>query len=271
MENKTMKENQNNFFGSGAPKIYNRSSTKRKNAILGLSICWFIYAITIAFITAIIVITFANAFFKSIQNNLPAIITLVIAFIVFLICMIVEHIHGPRLNFWVQFTLITISMIGLGFFLLSGALIILLDTYNKDFNNFAAISKTILVVLAPLLFMALMGLLAYYDKIKINLLYSFLMVVGIGMIFIFILSFFVWNSWLNAVFPVLGFALVCGYMAFDLWLITRYNKAYARTQSNSPLLSKEVNRLVIYFGFSLAYNYIIALYYLARIIANFRK
>ncbi|EIN14840.1 Hypothetical protein, predicted transmembrane protein [Mycoplasmopsis agalactiae 14628] len=262
MENRLIENqnvNQKNF------RRFERASSvaSRKNAFLGASVGWFSYATAIAFISAIVMLAFFAKALDYLQSNPFIGLGLALGL---LVLIFIEFIVGPKMNFWVQLVIITLSMILLGIVLLSFALVELLATFSTGVSiDNLAIAKTFGVILLPVAILSIMAVLAYFDLIKIKFVYAIIIFLTISFFFIFILSVFIFNSWINALFPSIGFALMISYMAFDWWLITRYNKAFNASVSNDST-KKEFMKLTIYFGFKLAYDYIYALIYLIRLI-----
>ncbi|MCE6114896.1 MAG0110 family membrane protein [Mycoplasmopsis agalactiae] len=262
MENRLI-ENQNSSQNNFR-RFENASSVaSRKNAFLGASVGWFSYATAIAFVSAIVLLLFFPKALDYLQRNPFIGLGLALGL---LVLIFIEFIVGPKMNFWAQLVIITLSMMLLGIVLLSFALVELLGTFATGSSiEYPALAKTFGVILLPIVILSIMAILAYFDLIKIKFVYAIIIFLTISFFFIFILSAFIFNSWINALFPSIGFALMISYMAFDWWLITRYNKAFNATVSNDST-RKEFMKLTIYFGFKLAYDYIYALVYLIKLV-----
>nr|WP_307923407.1 hypothetical protein [Mycoplasmopsis bovis]QUE42848.1 hypothetical protein HYD84_00075 [Mycoplasmopsis bovis] len=157
-------------------------------------------------------------------------------------------------------------MVLFGIVVLSFAIVELLETFAKGAQNInLPLAQTFGVIIAPIVIMAIMAILAYFDLIKIKIAYALTIFIFISFLFIWIISSFIFSSWLYSLIPAFGFALMVCYMAIDWWLISRYNKAFNATVSNEAT-KKEFMKLTIYFGFKLAYDYLWALIYLVKLI-----
>lgn len=241
----------------------------RQNTFLAGSIIWFIYGTIIAFVSAIVTL-FVIKNTKTYEMLTTNYIFMIIFSCVTFIAITIEFFVGPKMNFWLQLFVVTISMIGIGVVVLSVGLfnLVLAFSPGDNVNSTLVLIKILSIILAPLLLMGLFGILGMYDLIKVNVWTIASIIFAIGFFFIFFLSFFVFNSWIRALFPALGFMLMLCYMALDWFCITKINKAYNMTIQRDDMLKKEMFKLSLYFGFRLSFDYIYMLIYLIQIFKN---
>lgn len=257
IENQKSSQNEFNRFNRAT------SVVSRKNAFLGASVGWFSYSTFVAFISAIVMLVFFSHALVFMKQNIFLALGLSFLLIIFIF---VEFIVGPRMSFWTQLVIITLSMVLFGIVVLSFAIVELLETFAKGAQNInLPLAQTFGVIIAPIVIMAIMAILACFDLIKIKIAYALTIFIFISFLFIWIISSFIFSSWLYSLIPAFGFALMVCYMAIDWWLISRYNKAFNATVSNEAT-KKEFMKLTIYFGFKLAYDYLWALIYLVKLI-----
>ncbi|WP_051590820.1 MAG0110 family membrane protein [Mycoplasmopsis felifaucium] len=243
--------------------LKDKKQSKTTNFILGASIIWFFYGITIAIVSAIC----ALFVMKAINFNFDkSWMTILYISIPTFIIVFVYSAMGPRMNFFAQLVMYTLSMIGLGISLFAGVFVKLVFSFSgylkTSQSNFYVIAETLAVFIIPLIGLLIIGVLAYFDKIKMKLLNTILILLGVSLFVVFLFSFLIFNSFMAALFPVIGLALMMCYLALDMWTITRFNKAYKETMNKTTELNQMIFRHCIYFGFRLAYDYVLAVFYL---------
>lgn len=245
----------------------------KKRSITGASLLWFVYSIVIAFTSAIVTLVLTKNINFSSEADRPWIIAVGAVSLITLVLICVEMFMGARLNFGVQLTLITLSMIGFGFAVLSfGLKALVITVFERSANDSAlTIMKILGVLFLPIAILGVIAILEHYNKIKIKLVYTLIIMIFISMLFIYFMSFFIMRNWISAVYPMLGFTLMMLYMAADWWIISKYNKAYEKTQTDDELVRKHIIKVSIYFGFKLAVDYIWAIMYLIKFITRSRK
>ncbi|WP_029513452.1 MAG0110 family membrane protein [Mycoplasmopsis primatum] len=255
---------QNQYFEESSYQEQKLNKSKYKNALLGASLGWFCYALFIALISSITAIYFYESFIFLLNK-------FILLFLIPMIVIgIVELFWGPKINFWVQIILITVLMICIGILVLSFALIELIKLLSastiNDESGYLLIVKTMAVILAPTFLLAVLSIFIYFNLFKQKILWAFLTAFLLSLLAIFLASFFIWNSILAGIYSALSLALVSLYLAIDWFVIIKTNEAYSKLTQHNKSTDKFFRQTTIYFGFKLAYDYILVLIYLIRLL-----
>nr|WP_307909482.1 hypothetical protein [Mycoplasmopsis bovis] len=110
-------------------------------------------------------------------------------------------------------------MVLFGIVVLSFAIVELLETFAKGAQNInLPLAQTFGVIIAPIVIMAIMAILAYFDLIKIKIAYALTIFIFISFLFIWIISSFIFSSltlFINSCIWLCFNGLLYGY-----WLMT---------------------------------------------------
>lgn len=243
----------NEFENFEQPVIDKKIQDKAKNALLGAALLWFGYSLLIAFVTAILTLVYIEPISQFFDKHLYGWLAIgLVTLAITCVCLWV----GNKMPFWALLIFVTLSMIGIGFSVLSLGLYEALHTFNWK--------GMFLVLLIPAGAIILFGLLARFNLINMSIVWvTILICLGI-MFVVFIVSFFVMNYWLYALYITLGLVVTFLYMAVDWYLIMRFNKEMAYYVDNSEK-EKAVIKIGLYFGVRLALDYIYAFLYLIKL------
>ncbi|QSF13937.1 MAG0110 family membrane protein [Mycoplasma sp. Mirounga ES2805-ORL] len=239
---------------------FNKTKTQQ-SSIIASSLIWFGYCLAIAFGTAALInTTLFTPFLSFLLNNVEILITMSVGAIVLLF---VTFFFGMRMNFWVLLPIVTFLMFWFGI----GALGALLQYAAQNINW----SVLFLILLVPAIITTVTGFLAFYNKINIANLWVPMITLAISMLIVGLLSFFfLFSKFLYTVYLLLGVALMVIYMAFDWFLIIKFDSVYKRLDPESQSKIK-VAQIGLFFGFKLAYDYIYLTIYLIRIYLAFKN
>ncbi|WP_036437914.1 MAG0110 family membrane protein [Mycoplasmopsis gallinarum] len=246
------------IFSTNLKNIKSRGTS----ILFGASTLWFSFFVGLIFIGS----SFTKLVFTT--NNTAALITYIISGIFSSVFIFVLLIWGRKINFWVLLPLSSVLSLSLGFSVLGPILFSFLLTAS-------AYKLLGILGIATALFI-LIGILGYFNLLQIQKIWPFLLIVASAMFILFITSFFIVKSWVISLYGLLGMFLGIVYLMFDFALINN-ESAYVDGFLNSEIGNQksnhhlEIARISLWYGFKLAYDYLILVYYLIRIIGYFRS
>ncbi|MCS4536711.1 MULTISPECIES: MAG0110 family membrane protein [unclassified Mycoplasma] len=225
------------------------------NRIIAGSLLTFAIGLIFAIIGAITFTTTVKYLPQSIFSFAFLLTGSIINFILVMVIMLV----GPKMKAYVLGPLASISMFLVGYFVLSYVFY-----FSKPSQD---LIKLIAIFFIPAAAMLLMGVLAYYNLIKLNKLLPISMFVLVTFIILVIVSWFSSGKLIFTLVSAFGFLLTVIYMGIDWIIIIKFNHNYKNlspdAQSNAELI-----KWSMYFGYKLAWDFIYAVVYISELFKN---